>query len=125
MTDGTDEPPGGADEPDEPDEATPEPADGSGSAAGDDGETDPSAAGDDGEDDSDLAARVAALERTVEALRETVERQGRDISYLAAAADIESVEPVCPDCGEGVLQTSSGLTWRQVRCPECGLKRYL
>jgi DNA-directed RNA polymerase subunit RPC12/RpoP len=111
MTDGTDEPPGGADE---PDEATPEPADGSGSAAGDDGEADP-----------DLAARVAALERTVEALRETVERQGRDISYLAAAADIESVEPVCPDCGEGVLQTSSGLTWRQVRCPECGLKRYL
>jgi DNA-directed RNA polymerase subunit RPC12/RpoP len=114
MTDGTDEPPGTADEPDEADEATPEPADGSGSAAGDDGETDP-----------DLAARVAALERTVEALRETVERQGRDISYLAAAAGIESVEPVCPDCGEGVLQTSSGLTWRQVRCPECGLKRYL
>ena len=122
MTDGTDEPPGGADE---PDQATPEPADGSGSAAGDDGEADPSAAGDDGEDDPDIAARVAALERTVEALRETVERQGRDISYLAAAADIESVEPVCPDCGEGVLQTSSGLTWRQVRCPECGLKRYL
>ena len=125
MTDGTDEPPGAADEPDEPDEATPEPADGSGSAAGDDGETDPSAAGDDGETDPDLAARVAALERTVEALRETVQRQDRDISYLAAAAGIESVEPVCPDCGEGVLQTSSGLTWRQVRCPECGLKRYL
>jgi predicted RNA-binding Zn-ribbon protein involved in translation (DUF1610 family) len=58
-------------------------------------------------------------------LRETVERQRRDISYLAAAADIDSVEPVCPDCGEGVLKRSSGLTWTQVSCPECGLKRYL
>ena len=58
-------------------------------------------------------------------LRETVERQRRDISYLAAAADIDSVEPVCPDCGEGVLERSSGLTWTQVSCPECGLKRYL
>jgi predicted RNA-binding Zn-ribbon protein involved in translation (DUF1610 family) len=82
--------------------------------------------------DGDLAARVADLERTVETLRETVktlhetvERQRRDISYLAAAAGTESVEPVCPDCGEGVLQTSSGLTWRQVSCPECELKQYL
>jgi len=75
--------------------------------------------------DGDLAARVADLERTVETLHETVERQRRDISYLAAATDVESVEPVCPDCNEGVLQTSSGLTWRQVSCPECGLKQYL
>ena len=75
--------------------------------------------------DGDLAARVADLERTVETLHETVERQRRDISYLAAAAGTESVEPVCPDCGEGVLQTSSGLTWRQVSCPECELKQYL
>jgi predicted RNA-binding Zn-ribbon protein involved in translation (DUF1610 family) len=78
-----------------------------------------------GDGDGDLAARVAELERTVEALGETVERQRRDISYLAAAADIDSVEPVCPDCGEGALQRSSGLTWTQVNCPECGLKRYL
>ncbi len=79
----------------------------------------------DGTVDVDLAARVADLERTVETLHEMVERQRRDISYLAAAADVESVEPICPDCGEGVLQTSSGLTWRQVSCPECGLKQYL
>jgi predicted RNA-binding Zn-ribbon protein involved in translation (DUF1610 family) len=75
--------------------------------------------------DGDLAARVADLERTVETLHETVERQRRDISYLAAAADVESVEPVCPECGEAVLQTNSGLTWTQVSCPECGLKQYL
>ena len=64
-------------------------------------------------------------ERTVTELRETVERQRRDTTYLAAAADVDPVEPVCFECGEGVLQRSSGLTWTQVACPECGLKRYL
>lgn len=55
--------------------------------------------------DTDVVARVAALERVVTELRETVERQRRDMGSLAAAADIDSVEPVCPECGEG---SSSG-----------------
>jgi hypothetical protein len=80
---------------------------------------------DDGDAGPDLAARVADLERTVAELRGTVERQRRDLSYLAAAADVESVEPVCPECGDGVLQKRSGLTWTQVGCPECGLEQYL
>jgi predicted RNA-binding Zn-ribbon protein involved in translation (DUF1610 family) len=103
------------------DEGTGDPA----ARGGADVPEDDAATADDGTADGDLAARVAVLERTVAELRETVERQRRDISYLAAAADIDSVEPVCPDCGEGVLDRSSGLTWAQVSCPECGLKRYL
>jgi DNA-directed RNA polymerase subunit RPC12/RpoP len=119
MADGPDERAGATGEDPSGEEPTDEdPVGATDPAAGDDEPT-----GTDGE--ADLAARVAALERTVEGLRETVDRQRRDISYLAAAADIDSVEPVCPECGEGVLQRSSGLTWTQVTCPECGSKRYL
>ena len=118
MPERTDDRLGGSDAPNHPDEPTPPASDANDADCEGDGDRDRDGG-------TDLAARVAALERTVAELRETVERQRRDISYLAAAADIDSVEPVCPDCGEGVLQTSSGLTWRQVRCPECGLKRYL
>jgi predicted RNA-binding Zn-ribbon protein involved in translation (DUF1610 family) len=117
MTEGTDEGPG---ESGDSGEATPPAA--AGDVDADDGNDDRDGNGGAG---TDLAARVATLERTVTELRETVERQRRNISYLAAAADIDSVEPVCPDCGEGVLERSSGLTWTQVSCPECGLKRYL
>ncbi len=117
MTERTDERSG---ESDDPEEETPPAA--ATDVDADDGNEDRDGNGETG---TGLAARVAALERTVAELRGTVERQRRDISYLAAAADIDSVEPVCPDCGEGVLQRSSGLTWTQVACPECGLKRYL
>jgi hypothetical protein len=117
MTERTDERSG---ESDDPEEGTPPAA--ATDVDTDDGDEDRDGNGETG---TDLATRVAALERTVGELRETVERQRRDLSYLAAAADLDSVDPVCPECGEGVLQRRSGLTWTQVICPECGLKRYL
>jgi uncharacterized protein YbbK (DUF523 family) len=85
----------------------------------------PDAADGDAGDGGDVEARLAALERTVEELRDTVERQHRAISYLALDADLAALETTCPSCGSEAIEVQSGLTWRQVSCPDCGLTEYL
>jgi len=77
-----------------------------------------------GEDAADLRDRVDDLEGTVEELRSTVEAQRRAIAYLAADADLEALDPDCPNCG-GRISVESGLSWQRLECPDCGLEEYL
>jgi formylmethanofuran dehydrogenase subunit E len=67
----------------------------------------------------DLAERVAELEADVERLTETVEAQETVIDFLAGDANIGPVTANCPECGEGVLQKRSGLSWSKLQCTEC------
>jgi ribosomal protein S27AE len=102
--------------------------DGDGDGGDGDGRTDtgdPGGSGDVDGDGGDLAARVADLERTVDRLRERLAARERDHALLAAKVDVEAVSPTCPDCGEGTLRTTSGLTWTRAECPECGTGWYL
>jgi len=77
-----------------------------------------------GEDAAELRDRVDDLEGTVEELRSTVEDQRRTIAYLAADADLEALDPDCPNCG-GPISVESGLTWQRLNCSDCGLQEYL
>jgi ribosomal protein S27AE len=73
----------------------------------------------------DVSDRIEELEAEVAALRETVEQQQYTVRYLAADADLDPLEPSCPHCGEGEFVTESGISWKRVRCSNCGHSEYL
>lgn len=71
------------------------------------------------------ADRLSELESEVEELRELVERQQYTIRYLAADADIDSIEPVCPHCEDGTFYKRTGISWEKLRCDNCGHEEYI
>ncbi len=69
----------------------------------------------------DLEERLERVEERVETVEETLERYREQHAILLAQADIDALEdPSCPECGDGALTKSSGLSWAKAVCEECG-----
>lgn len=74
---------------------------------------------------TDETDRISELEATVEELEAEVDRQKYTIRYLAAAADIEAIEPACPHCEDGTFRKRSGISWDKLICDACGHEEYI
>ena len=71
--------------------------------------------------DDSIDARVEQLEDRLEAVEETLEQYRKQHTLLLADADVDALAaPSCPECGEGSLTKSSGLSWAKAVCGECG-----
>ena len=71
--------------------------------------------------DDSLEGRVERLEDRFDAVEETLERYREQHVLLLANADVDALEaPSCPECGEGALTKTSGLSWAKAVCGECG-----
>ena len=69
----------------------------------------------------DLEKRLERVEERVETVEETLERYRKRHAILLADANIDALEaPSCPECGDGALTKSSGLSWAKAVCEECG-----
>lgn len=71
--------------------------------------------------DDSLQRRVERLESRLEMVEDTVERYRKQHALLLTDADIDALDaPSCPECGDGSLTKSSGLSWAKAVCGACG-----
>jgi ribosomal protein S27AE len=71
--------------------------------------------------DERLGERVRDLEERLETVEDTLERYRKRHALLLTDANVDALDaPSCPECGDGALTKSSGLSWAKAVCGECG-----